>query len=251
MGGTDQRLGKDFMRWSIGRKIAGGFGIALAMLLVVGAVSHDSTTKLIDSAEWVRHSHQVVTGLDEFLSAMKDAETGQRGFVITGEPRYLEPYQGAHELADQKLRQVRELTLDDPAQQQRLAAMEPLVTGKFAELQETIDLRRGKGFEAAVRVVVTDRGKNVMDSIRKLVGEMDAEEASLLARRSEEEKNRVRNTNLTILLGSLGSFVLLSLIGVFLTRDIAVPLGEVSLAARKIACGDLACNSVPAPAATR
>jgi len=109
------------MRWSIGRKIASAFGVALAMLLVVGVVSHDSTAKLIDSAEWVRHSHQVVTGLDEFLSAMKDAETGQRGYLITGTPRYLEPYQGARELADQKLKQVRELTADNPDQQQRLA----------------------------------------------------------------------------------------------------------------------------------
>jgi methyl-accepting chemotaxis protein len=227
------------MRWSIGRKIASAFGVALAMLLVVGVVSHDSTAKLIDSAEWVRHSHQVVTGLDEFLSAMKDAETGQRGYLITGTPRYLEPYQGARELADQKLKQVRELTADNPDQQQRLTAIEPLVAGKFAELQETIDLRSTKGFAAAEQVVITDRGKNVMDSIRKLVGDMDVEEASLLARRSVEEKDRVRRTNLTIVLGSLGSFVLLSLAGVFLTRNIAVPLGELSAAARKIASGDL------------
>jgi methyl-accepting chemotaxis protein len=227
------------MKWSIGRKIASAFGVALAMLLVVGVVSHDSTAKLIDSAEWVRHSHQVVTGLDEFLSAMKDAETGQRGYLITGTPRYLEPYQGARELADQKLKQVRELTADNPDQQQRLTAIEPLVAGKFAELQETIDLRSTKGFAAAEQVVITDRGKNVMDSIRKLVGDMDVEEASLLARRSVEEKDRVRRTNLTIVLGSLGSFVLLSLAGVFLTRNIAVPLGELSAAARKIASGDL------------
>ena len=227
------------MRWSIGGKIASAFAVALVMLLIVGVVSHDSTAKLVDSAEWVRHSHQVVMGLDEFLSAMKDAETGQRGYVITGETRYLEPYQGARGLADQKLKQVRELTSDNPNQQQRLTAMEPLVNSKFAELQETIDLRMTKGFEAAERVVITDRGKNDMDSIRKLVGDMEAEEAGLLAQRSVEEKDRVRRTNSTLLLGSLGSFVVLSLAGVFLTRNIAVPLGKISATARKIASGDL------------
>src|ERR1700722_17001729 len=139
------------MKWSIGRKIASAFGLALTLLLVVGAVSHDSTAKLIDSAQWVQHTHQVLTGLDEFVSALKDAETGQRGYVITGEPRYLEPYQGARDVADQKLKQVRELTSDNPNQQQRLTALEPLVAVKFAELRETIDLRKQKGFAAAAQ----------------------------------------------------------------------------------------------------
>jgi methyl-accepting chemotaxis protein len=227
------------MKWSIGNKIASAFGLALAALLAVGVVSHDSTAKLIDSSEWVTHSHQVVTGLDELLSALKDAETGQRGYVITGEARYLEPYQGAREVADEKLRQMRELTLDNPRHQQRITALEPLVASKFAELQETIDLRRTQGFAAAEKVVITDRGKSVMDSVRKLVGDMKAEEADLLAKRSAEEKNRARRTNLTIILGSFCSFVLLSLAALFLTRNIAVPLGEVSAAARKIAAGDL------------
>ncbi len=129
------------------------------------------------------------TGLDELLSGMKDAETGQRGYVITGEARYLEPYQGAREIVDQKLKSLRELTADNPIQQQRLAAIEPLVASKFAELQETIDLRRTKGFGPAAQEVLTDKGKNAMDSIRKLVGEMQEEETGLLAKRSAEERD--------------------------------------------------------------
>jgi hypothetical protein len=66
------------MKWSIGNKIASAFGLALAALLVVAVASHDSTAKLIYSTVWVTRSHQVVTGLDEFRSAMKDAETGLR-----------------------------------------------------------------------------------------------------------------------------------------------------------------------------
>jgi hypothetical protein len=76
------------MKWSIGTKIGSGFGLALAVLMVVSAVSYNSTTKLIDSAEWVRHTHEVINGLDEVVSAFKDAETGQRGYIITGEARY-------------------------------------------------------------------------------------------------------------------------------------------------------------------
>jgi len=227
------------MKWSIGSKIGSSFGLALVALMVVGAVSYNSTAKLIDSAEWVGHTHEVLNGLDDLLSGMKDAETGQRGYVITGEARYLEPYQGAREVVDQKLKSLRELTPDNPIQQQRLTAIEPLVASKFSELQETIDLRRTKGFGPAEQVVVTDKGKNAMDSIRKLVGEMQEEETGLLAKRSAEEKDRAHRTEMTIVLGSLCAFVLLSLVGVLLTRNIAVPLGQLSAAAQKIASGDL------------
>jgi methyl-accepting chemotaxis protein len=232
------------MTWSIGKKIGSGFALALVMLAMVGAVSYDSTTKLIESAGWVQHTHEVLNELDEVLSGMKDAETGQRGYLITGEGRYLEPYQGARDVVDQKLKYVRELTADNPIQQQRLTTMEPLIAGKFAELQETIDLRRTKGFAAAEQVVVTDRGKNAMDSIRKLVGEMKDQETGLLTRRSAEENHRAHRTELTIVAGNLCAFVLLSLAGVWLTRNIAIPLGEVSAAAQKIASGDLSVSFV-------
>lgn len=232
------------MQWSIGKKIGSGFGFALAMLMIVGAVSYNSTTKLIDSAGWVQHTHEVLNRLDEVLSGMNDAETGQRGYVITGEDRYLEPYEGARDLVDQKLKHLRELTSDNPTQQQRLTAVEPLVASKFAELQETIDLRRSKGFVAAEQEIATDKGKNAMDSIRKLVGEMKDEETTLLAKRSAEEKDRAHRTETTIVAGSLCSFVLLSLAGIFLTRNIALPLGKVSEAAQKIASGDLSVSVI-------
>ena len=227
------------MKWSIGNKIASGFGLALAVLLVVGAVSYDSTTKLSSSAEWVRHTHQVLTGLDGLLSGMKDAETGQRGYIITGESRYLEPYNAARDLVDQKLNSVRGLTSDNPIQQQRLQALEPLVDSKFAELQTVIDLRKTKGFAAASQEVLTDKGKNTMDAIRKLVNAMVSEETGLLDKRSAEEQDRSHRTVQTITLGCLTSFVLLGVVGVLLTRNIVGPLREVSAAAQKIALGDL------------
>src|SRR5437870_3043538 len=228
------------MRWSIGRKIGGTFALALFALVAVGAVSYVSTTKLIDSADWVAHTHQVLNGLEEVISALQDADTGQRGDVMTAAARYLEPYRGAREAVEQRVRDLRRLTSDNPVQQQRLNVLEPLVASKFAELQKVIDLRRDKGFAPASQEVLTDKGKTEMDSIRRLVGEMANEENNLLAKRSAEEKDRALHTELTIVLGSIFSFVLLILVGLFLTRNIANPLREVSSAAQKIASGDLA-----------
>src|SRR3984893_5922856 len=227
------------MKWSIGNKIASGFSLALAVLLVVGAVSYDSTTKLSSSADWVRHTHEVLAGLDGLLSGLKDAETGQRGYVITGEPRYLEPYNTARDVVDQKLKHVRDLTSDNPIQQERVQALEPLIASKFTELQEVIDLRKTKGFAAASQEILTDKGKNVMDAIRKLVNTMMSEETGLLDKRSAEEKDRAHSTVLNITLGCVISFVLLGVVGVILTRNIAGPLREVSAAAQRIALGDL------------
>jgi methyl-accepting chemotaxis protein len=168
------------MKWSIGNKIASSFGLALAVLLVVGAASYDSTTKLSSSADWVQHTHQVLTDLDELLSAMKDGETGERGYVITGESRYLEPYNTARDMVDQKLKQLRDLTSDNPIQQLRLQALEPLVASKFTEIQAVIDLRKMKGFAAASQEILTDKGKTAMDAVRKLVSTMVSEETGLL-----------------------------------------------------------------------
>lgn len=232
------------MRWSIGKKIGSGFGLALVALIVVGGVSYDSTSKLIDSAEWVRHTHEVLNELDNLLSAFTDAETGQRGYIITGQARYLEPFRGSRDAVDQQLKRLRDLTSDNPRQQQRLTALEPLVSSKFTELQETIDLRKQKGFRPAEQAVATDKGKNVMDSIRKVVGAMAEEETTLLVKRSTEEKDRAHRTKLAVVLGSVGAFVFLGVVGVALTRNIAVPLGQISAAAQKIASGDLSVSLV-------
>jgi methyl-accepting chemotaxis protein len=232
------------MKWLIGTKIATAFGLALVALSVVGAVAYDSTTKLIESAGWVTHTHEVINRLDELLSALKDAETGQRGYVITGEDRYLQPYEGARDVVAHKINDLRELTSDNPRQQQRLGELEPVAANKFAEMQEVIDARRGKGFALAAQDVLTDKGKNAMDSIRKLVDEMQGEEKGLLAKRSAEEKDRAHRTELTIVLGAVCSLVLLCLAGTFLTRNIAIPLGEVSRAAQKITSGDLSSSAL-------
>ncbi len=146
------------MKWSIGSKIGSGFGLALAVLMVVGAVSYNSTAKLIDSAEWVRHTHEVLNGADNTLSSLKDAETGQRGYLITGEESYLEPYQGSRELVDQELKRLRELTSDNPVQQTRLNALEPLVRARFATLQQVIELRKARGSAAAAQEVLKGKG---------------------------------------------------------------------------------------------
>jgi len=227
------------MTSSIGTKIGSSFALALVILMAIGAVSYNSTAKFMDSAGWVTHTYEVLDNLTGFLAAMNDAETGQRGYVITGQDQYLEPYRNASAVANQNLKNLRQLTADNPVQQRRLDALEPAVATKFAELQETIDLRRDKGFEAAAKEVLTDKGKEAMDRIRQLSGEMQEEENGLLKQRSEEEKARAQATKLTIIFGSFLALIFVMTAGFVITRNIATPLKEVSEAAQRIAAGDL------------
>ena len=232
------------MKWNVGMKIGTGFVLALAILVAIGAVSYQSITKLTETAEWVDHTYQVRGQLAAVLSEMKDAETGQRGYIITGDENYLEPFRGAQAAVDQKLQALRELTKDDLNQQRRLDILVPLIDGnqgKFAELQEAIDARKEKikGLDAAVQIVEMGTGKKIMDQIRKTIGEMTAEEDSLLINRSHEAHVVARRTTFTILLGTLGAFIILALAGFVLTRNIANPLREISATAERIAAGDL------------
>lgn len=232
--------------WTIGKKLAITFGIILAMFLVVAAISYENMVKLAESEAWVEHTHEVLNTIEQCMSSIKDAETGQRGFVITGEDKYLQPYQGAEDAVQRRLEHVRELTSDNASQQQRLTDMEGLVTAKFKEMQQVIDLRRSKGFAAASQEVLTDRGKNTMDEIRATVQKMEEEEAVLRSARLQQEQERARQTELVILVGGAGCALVLVLAGTLLTRNIARPLREVSSAARTIAAGDLSAKELPA-----
>jgi len=228
-------------RLSVGTKIGAGFALALAAVVVIGSVSYRSTIKLTETADWVDHSHKVIESLEGVISDLKDAETGQRGFLLTGDEHYLEPYNMATNAVHQKVADLRRLTQDNPNQQRRLDDLDTFIRSKFAELKQTIELRKDetKGFEEALKVVKTDVGKKFMDDARKVIADMESEETGLLKRRSDEAQVSAKSTIYTIVIGSASSFVLLSLIAILITRNIANRLGKITVAAERIGKGDL------------
>jgi methyl-accepting chemotaxis protein len=214
------------MKWSVGTKIGAGYALALIILVILGTVSYRNTTGLIEAAQMKAHTYQVLENLDRVLSTLKDAETGQRGYIITGESQYLEPYQIGTSAVNKTVQTLRGLTADNPNQQRRLDAIEPLIAAKISELKETIDLRKSKGFDAALKVVQTDKGKTVMDDIRKVITEMDNEERTLLQQRENEMKASSGTTIAVIIYGIPLAFVLLILAGFSITRAITRQLRE-------------------------
>jgi len=151
---------------------------------------------------------------------MKDAETGQRGYLLTQKVSYLEPFNAATAVMNLRLQQLRRLTKDNPYQQQKLDALESILVSKLAELNETIRLRNDKGYEAALQVVLSDRGKQLMDNARVVVSEIKAEENKLLNQYSEARATSARTTTSVVGLGSLLAFGLIPLATFTINRDL-------------------------------
>ncbi len=197
-----------------------GLAAALAFFFLSGTVAFRNTRTLRDDNAQIVHSHAVITALDGLLSTMQDAETGQRGFVLTGEEKYLEPYKNALTKVGPDIDVVATLTQDNPTQQARIPLLRRHIDAKLAELKETIDLRRGKGQDAALAVVTTDRGKVEMDAVRSQLKIMQQEEVGLREARLADMANAYQTAWISgVLSGLLG--VTLTLIGGYLIRRAA------------------------------
>src|SRR6266852_5123895 len=210
------------MKWKIGnRLVLGGFIIATAILAFVGWQSYRNTARFAEASEWRKHTYEVLRNLDETVARLVDAETGQRGYLLTGEESYLEPYRAAIKNIDQTIGNLKSLTSDNPNQQKRIHILEPLVERKLAELQQTIDVRKNEGLTAANRMVLEGSGKRWMDQIRVIIAEMANEEKDLLKIRTQEANASVARSVRTILTATLLSISLLVLCFGLLHRELS------------------------------
>ena len=151
------------------------------------------------------------------LSTLQDAETGQRGYLLTGVESYLEPFKNANQKIHIVLDDLRTLTADNPRQQEELDRIGPLVHEKFNELIKTISLLKTEGLDIALALVQTDRGKIVMDQIRSHIANMEAEENALLAKRKDYA---LRLADLNLIVDGVG-FIVIVLIAIFVIRRVS------------------------------
>jgi methyl-accepting chemotaxis protein len=230
------------MKWTVGTKIGAGFGLGLAILLLIGAVIYRSTSDLIEAANQRDHTHTVLEQLESFFSHLKDAQRATRGYIIMGEERFLEPYTVALEKIDRALNEIRKLTIDNSNQWRRLQALSPQVASELAVLKKTIEIRKEKGFREAVQEVSTGHDEKFMDSIRRLIDEIQAEEKILLKQRSDLAAASATQTIYTIIYGTFALFVVLVLASLLIARNISRPLKEITATAERMAAGDLDVN---------
>lgn len=185
-----------------------GLAVVLAFFLLSATLAVLNVQALRENNDRIRQTHAVIVSLNDLLSMAQDAETGQRGYLLTGDARYLSPYEAAVSAATAQIDQVAALTSGNPIQQSHLPQLRHHVEAKLSELAETISLRRTQGEQAALAVVRSDRGKVEMDAIRSQLEVMRQEEVRQRQVRLTEVQIAYRTATVSgILSGLFGAFL--------------------------------------------
>lgn len=196
-----------------------GILAAFTILMVVIGVMFWANQKSLDEQDRVSHSQQAQVALIQILSILQDAETGQRGFLLTGNEVYLEPFNHAISRIDNIIEKLRSLEAVHPEQLRRLNQAEPLIDKKIAELNETIMLWRSKRPKAAMDVVQSHRGKKIMDQLRTIISEMEMAESKHVDVKELAQKHNERTAQITALIG-ITLLIMIAMIVVFKIRKL-------------------------------
>jgi methyl-accepting chemotaxis protein len=215
-------------RFKLGRIVRLGFGAIVVVMVGVGLSSKLSMNRVVNTTDWVKHTHTVLSNIQDLEKLLVDAETGQRGFLFTGDEQFLAPYNAAIDNLDGTFDELKSLTADNQAQQARLEAIDALIEQKLAELAETINLKRAQQDEALIALVKSGEGKVIMDNIRVLTDDMKAEEIALLEQRENSLSRSVKLADSVSLGGTLLAVVLSILALVLISRRVITPIHKVS-----------------------
>jgi PAS domain S-box-containing protein len=192
------------------RKIRLAFGFAVAILLVVGAISYHAVVVSSESDQWVDHTHAVMANLQDLLAAMLTVESTYRGYVLSGDESYLDEFQSGIARTETDRAVVRSLTADNLSQQRRLATLDALVARKIQLAAKLIGERRANGPNVVLDAIGTGGGKQIMDEFRGVVLDMQAEEDRLLVLRDADAKRRLQETKIILIAGiALGLLITL------------------------------------------
>ena len=188
---------------SFAQRIFAGFGLIIALLLIVVVSAYDLFFSLLHTNALIAHSQEVRAELSGLLSAVEEAETGQRGYLLTGEKRYLQPYSQAQQSVEPHLLRLARLTADNVEQRREMPVLRQRTQSKLNELRQTLAFYDQRRFGDALRTVRSDEGRKQMEAIRQIIGRMRATENRLLLQRTQAVRSSAGRTlfALTVLVG--------------------------------------------------
>ena len=186
------------------------FCLAVLAVIAIAVFSVRALNERTAAADSITHTMQVIEQIQNTISTLKDAETGQRGYLLTGSEDYLLPYTNARASLESQLKGLRQLTQDNEREQRRMDMLDELSREKMDELARTIEFKRAGKAGEAMSVVLSDRGRALMDRMREIFAEMTTEERRLAAERRD---NWERTATASLAVTGGGSVLLLVLIG--------------------------------------
>ena len=228
----------------VDRKLYVGFGGMLAILLALVAITFNNFNHLEDADRWDKHTYQVLLNLDEAMRALLDVETAERGYALSGMETFLEPYEKGKVDFETHFTAARELTVDNPRQQQRLQRLRASYDRWLREgVDPTIALRRevaaGRAtMEQVVALVQQARENTLMDEMRRTVDEMVQEETALLRQREQRTVRLVSRMYVILQVGGALGAALAIVFSLVLSRMIVSPLRQAVEVNDRVAAGD-------------
>jgi signal transduction histidine kinase/CheY-like chemotaxis protein len=192
---------------------------ALAVVLLIAFFSYRGWTAFGRNADQQEVMRRTLSGITALRASLTDAETGQRGFVLTGEDSYLDPYRRARADIPELLKSLRAVTMDSPDQAQRIESLNPLVDEKLEELASTIELRRSNGLDAALAVVRSDRGRLLMEQMRGICSEVQAVALGRVVQFYAQARSSGNEGALISILGGASLFLLLLVAIITIQRE--------------------------------
>jgi signal transduction histidine kinase len=230
-----------FANLPISRKLLAAFAAVVVVIFVSSAIVYDRL-RVIEWAKNMRvQTTDVLETLQATMDAMVDQETGVRGYLINGDENFLEPYHRGGNAYSASIQKIKDLTSDDPAQQSRLDELSELAKTWRSGAERAIALMAKPETHGDARALEgSTAGKTAMDLIRAKVDEIDGVERDLLAKRDAVQKQAFATAYTVTILGGAASLIVATLMGVLLTRGIAVPITRMTSAMTTLAKGDSA-----------
>ncbi len=208
------------MSLSFINKIRACFGLALLTLLAIAASAYVTARQFLELTRQTTQSSEGLAAMAAVLSALQDAETGQRGYLLTQSKPYLETYETAMLTLPRRIAALQSWSAARPDLKQNVDRVVMLATRKTAELNRTILLNDQQSPAAALALVRTDEGKQVMDDIRVATSQIDTEERDALAQLLRRSQATGRQSLYTTLLGSIMAAALLACSLIVMSRDV-------------------------------
>lgn len=217
--------------WTFGRKLTIGFSLSFALLLIIGGMSYRAVDTLTTTSYQVTRTHQAQAHIAALMSALKDAETGQRGFMLTADDAYLDPYRTALADIPRLLAELRPLIRDNPAQQTRLNQAAIMIENLMTLHKERIEIRRSSPAESALKLIRTGEGKRRMDDVRATIEQMLEAEDEVLRQRAADVETTASSVRTAIFSGTIAGLLLVLGAGYVLNRALS---GQVGAAVRHV-----------------
>ncbi|MEZ9646449.1 CHASE3 domain-containing protein [Vibrio sp. 10N.261.52.C2] len=230
---------------SLQKKLLVSFLIPIALMLIVAFSVHENTRTVVKDNNWVVHTHKAIARAQELLSLTVDIETAERGYLITGDPVFLEPYHLALDVWPQKLQTLANQVSDNPPQVERLYRIDDihktwLKQSGEKEINQRSLVNKGEAeIQSVIDLTQQQTGKKLIDEIRQEIAQFIEIEQKLIITRVEKSENSANQTSYILILGTLFSVFISLLVAAWASKRINRRLHTLLEATNQVAAGHL------------